>query len=58
MPKRLLYFLEVYAVKTYKCGPATIRVHGEVDKEKLKNAAIQLLKKQYRYKRGTQNVKR
>ena len=38
-------------MKTYKCGPATIHVRGEVDKERLKNAAIQLLKKQYRYKK-------
>lgn len=37
-------------MKTFKYKNATINVHGEVDKEKLKNAAIQLLTKSYRYK--------
>lgn len=38
-------------MKTYKYKNATIHVRGDVDKEKLKNAAIQLLTKSYRYKR-------
>lgn len=38
-------------MKTYKCGPATIHVRGEVDKERLRKAAIQLLTKSYRYKK-------
>ena len=37
-------------MKTFKYKNATINVRGEVDKEKLKNAAIQLLSKSYRYK--------
>ena len=37
-------------MKTYRYKNATIHVRGEVDKEKLKNAAIQLLTKAYRYK--------
>lgn len=39
-------------MKTYKYKNATIHVRGEVDKEKLKNAAIQLLTKSYRYKQA------
>ena len=38
-------------MKTFKYKNATIHVRGEVDKEKLKNAAIQILTKSYRYKR-------
>lgn len=37
-------------MKTYRYKNATIHVRGEVDKEKLKNAAIQFLTKAYRYK--------
>lgn len=37
-------------MKTYRHKNATIHVRGEVDREKLKNAAIQLLTKSYRYK--------
>ena len=37
-------------MKTFKYKNATINVRGEVDKEKLKDAAIQLLTKSYRYK--------
>ena len=38
-------------MKTYRYKNATIHVRGDVDKEKLKNAAIQLLTKSYMYKR-------
>ncbi len=38
-------------VKTYKCGPATIHIRGDVDKEKLKKATIQFFTKSYRYKK-------
>ena len=44
-------------MKTYKYKNATIHVRGEVDKEKLKNAAIQLLTKKYRYKRVKEREK-
>lgn len=37
-------------MKTFKHKNATIHVRGEVDKEKLKNAAIKLLTKKCRYK--------
>lgn len=37
-------------MRTFKYKNATINVRGEVDKEKLKDAAIQLLTKSYRYK--------
>lgn len=37
-------------MKTFKYKNATIHVRGEVDKEKLKEATIQFLKKTYRYK--------
>ena len=37
-------------MKTFKYNNATINVRGEVDKEKLKDAAIKLLTKSYRYK--------
>lgn len=39
-------------MKTYRYKNATIHVRGEVDKEKLKNAAIRLLTKQYRIKKA------
>ena len=38
-------------MKTFKYKNATIHVRGEVDKEKLKDATIQFLKKSYRYKK-------
>lgn len=38
-------------MKTFKYKNATIHVRGDVDKEKLKNATIQFLKKSYRYKK-------
>lgn len=44
-------------MEVYKYKNATIRVRGEIDKEKLKNAAIQLLKKKYRYKKVKGRVK-
>lgn len=37
-------------METYKYKNAVVHVRGEVDKEKLKNAAIRLLTKKYRYK--------
>lgn len=44
-------------MKTYKYKNATIHVRGDVDKEKLKNAAIRLLSKKYRYKRMKETSK-
>lgn len=44
-------------MKTYRYKNATIHVRGEVDKEKLKNAAIQLLTKSYRYKIAKEALK-
>lgn len=38
-------------MKTYKYQNATIHIYGDVDKERLKNAAIQFIKKSYRYKK-------
>ena len=38
-------------METYKYKNATIHVRGEVDKEKLKNATIQFLKKTRQFKR-------
>lgn len=38
-------------MKTFKYKNATIHVRGVVDKEKLKNATIQFLKKRYTYKK-------
>lgn len=38
-------------MKTIKYNNATIHIRGEVDKEKLKNATIQFLKKTYTYKK-------
>lgn len=43
-------------MKTYKYKNATIHVRGEVDKEKLKAATIQYLKKTYRYKKHKERV--
>ena len=37
-------------MKTFKLKNATIHVRGEVDKEKLKAATIQFMKKAHRYK--------
>lgn len=39
-------------MKTFKYKNAIINVRGEVDKERLKNASIQLLKKTLRYKKA------
>ena len=39
-------------MKTFKYKNATIHVRGDVDKEKLRNATIQFLKKTYRYKKA------
>ena len=38
-------------MKIFKYKNATIRVRGEVDKERLKTATIQFMKKSYRYKK-------
>ena len=38
-------------METYRYKNATIHVRGEVDKEKLKKATIQFIKKSYIYKR-------
>lgn len=37
--------LEVIAIEEYKYGPATIRVRGEVNREKIEEATIIFLKK-------------
>lgn len=39
-------------MKTYRFKNATIYVHGEVNKEKLKKATIKLAKDSHKYKRG------
>ena len=39
-------------MKTYRHKNATIHVRGDIDKEKLKNAAIQILTKAHRIKRA------
>jgi len=39
-------------MKTYRFKNATIYVHGEVDKERLKKATIKLVKDSRKYKRG------
>ena len=44
-------------MKTYKYKNATIRVRGEVDKEKLKAATIQFLTKTYKFKRIKEKTK-
>lgn len=38
-------------MKTYRYKNATIHVRGDVDKERLRNAAVQFIKKSYRYKK-------
>lgn len=44
-------------MKTYKFNNATIYVHGEVSKERLRKATIQLIKSKRKYeaKRGDNN---
>lgn len=44
-------------MKTYRYKNATVHVRGDIDKERLKNAAIQLLSKQYRIKRAKEYEK-
>ena len=44
-------------MKTYKYKNATVRVRGEVDKEKLKNATVKFLTKTYRFKRAKEQLK-
>lgn len=39
-------------MKTYKFHNATIYVHGEINKERLKNATINLIKNSYKYKKS------
>ncbi len=39
-------------MKTYRFKNATIYVHGEVNKERLRKATIKLVKDSYKYKRG------
>lgn len=39
-------------MKTYRFKNATIYVHGEVDKERLKKATIKLVKDSHKHKRG------
>lgn len=39
-------------MKTFRYKNATIHIRGEVDKERLKAATIQFVKKSYRYKRA------
>lgn len=39
-------------MKTYRFKNATIYVHGEVSKERLRKATIKLIKDSRRYKRG------
>ena len=39
-------------MKTYRFKNATIYVHGEVDKERLKKATIKLIRDSHKYKRG------
>lgn len=38
-------------MKTYRFKNATIYVHGEVDKERLRKATIKLIKDSQKYKR-------
>lgn len=38
-------------METFKYKNATIHVKGGIDKERLKNATIQFMKKSYRYKK-------
>lgn len=39
-------------MKTYRFKNATIYVHGEVNKERLRKATIRLIKDSRKYKRG------
>ena len=39
-------------MKTYRFNNATIYVHGEVSKERLRKATIKLIKDSRKYKRG------
>lgn len=39
-------------MKTYRFKNATIYIHGEVNKERLKKATIKLVKDSKKYKRG------
>ncbi len=39
-------------MKTYRFKNATIYVHGEVSKERLRKATIKLIKDSRKYKRG------
>ena len=39
-------------MKTDRLKNATIYVHGEVNKERLRKATIKLVKNSYKYKRG------
>lgn len=43
-------------MKTYRFKNATIHVHGEVSKERLRKATIRLVKDSYKYK-SNQEVK-
>ena len=38
-------------MKTYRHKNATIHVRGEVDKEKVKAATVQFIKKSYKYRK-------
>ena len=38
-------------MKTFKYKNATVHIRGDIDKEKIKNATIQFMKKTYRYKK-------
>ncbi len=44
-------------MKTYRFKNATIYVHGEVNKERLRKATIQLMKNSYKYKKLKGEVK-
>lgn len=39
-------------MKTYRFKNATIYVHGEIDKERLRKATIKLIKDSQKYKKG------
>lgn len=39
-------------MKTYRFKNATIHIHGEMNKERLKKATIKLVKGSQKYKRG------
>lgn len=43
-------------MKTYKFKNATIYVHGEVNKERLKKATIQLMKQSHKYRKVERRV--